>query len=279
MTEPRRLSSESEDHVERMLLSAGRAGAPPGAKQRALLVASGAIAASSLAAGGAAAGGAAAGGAAAVAKAGSLATLTWIGVFSVTGIGVVTSAMVLSDAHQDTRRTDFAASVASSLARSREMRPPPERSASAKSGDGETAAPVDPTAILTRPAPPARPTEAVAPATAVTRLPSSELSAPRAGERGSASASTLPAEIALLDQARGAIAVGEPARALAILDGHTARFPRGVMAPEAAVLRIEALVKAGDRPAATRFADGFLATAPTSPYTTRIQSLLTTANP
>jgi outer membrane protein assembly factor BamD (BamD/ComL family) len=89
----------------------------------------------------------------------------------------------------------------------------------------------------------------------------------------------LPAEIALLDQARGAVAAGEPARALAILDGYTVRFPRGAMAPEATVLRIEALVKAGDRPAATRFADAFLATAPTSPYTTRIQSLLTTANP
>jgi outer membrane protein assembly factor BamD (BamD/ComL family) len=75
------------------------------------------------------------------------------------------------------------------------------------------------------------------------------------------------------------VAAGEPARALAILDGYTARFPRGAMAPEATVLRIEALVKAGDRPAATRVADAFLATAPTSPYATRIQSLLTTANP
>ena len=72
---------------------------------------------------------------------------------------------------------------------------------------------------------------------------------------------------------------GELSRALSILDTYIDRFPRGSMAPEAAVLRIETLLKAGDRNAATRFANAFLAVAPHSPYAARVQSLLAGSNP
>jgi hypothetical protein len=51
------------------------------------------------------------------------------------------------------------------------------------------------------------------------------------------------------------------------------------MAPEAAVLRVEVLVKGGDRLGAKRVADAFLASNPQSPYAPRIQWLLSTSNP
>ena len=41
-----------------------------------------------------------------------------------------------------------------------------------------------------------------------------------------------------------ALASGAPARALSILDEYAARFPHAAMAPEATVLRIEALERA-----------------------------------
>ena len=87
----------------------------------------------------------------------------------------------------------------------------------------------------------------------------------------------LPAEeLASLQQARVAIAEDDPARALSVLDAYVARFPQGSMVQEATVLRIEALVRAGDRPAAQRAADAFLQAHPENPYVDRIRTLLGT---
>jgi outer membrane protein assembly factor BamD (BamD/ComL family) len=83
----------------------------------------------------------------------------------------------------------------------------------------------------------------------------------------------------MLDQARGAMDSGDPARALSMLDAYGARFPHGVMGPEASMLRIEALVASGDHSAAKRAADAFLQANPTSPYASRIQTLLGPSNP
>ncbi len=71
---------------------------------------------------------------------------------------------------------------------------------------------------------------------------------------------------------------GDPARGLALLDAYTTRFPHAAMIPEATVLRVEALTGAGDRPAAQRAADAFLAAHPESPYAARIRSLLGESN-
>jgi outer membrane protein assembly factor BamD (BamD/ComL family) len=86
--------------------------------------------------------------------------------------------------------------------------------------------------------------------------------------------STAASELALLDQARRAIAEGSPARALSILDAYASRYPRGVMAPEASVLRVEALAAAGDRNAVKREGEAFLRANPSSPYAARVQSLI-----
>jgi outer membrane protein assembly factor BamD (BamD/ComL family) len=81
-------------------------------------------------------------------------------------------------------------------------------------------------------------------------------------------------ELASLDRARAALSAGDAPQALALLDAHNARFPHGAMAPEATMLRIEALVAAGDRASAQRAADAFIAQSPDSPYVSRVRSLL-----
>jgi hypothetical protein len=65
---------------------------------------------------------------------------------------------------------------------------------------------------------------------------------------------------------------------LSILDDYGQRFPRAAMAPEATIVRIEALIAAGDRAAAKRIADAFLSAHAQSPYATRIRSLVFDTN-
>jgi len=269
MNDPKRLSEGSGSDVERALLRAGRAGAPPGAKSRAMAVASGAMAASSLVAAGAAAEGTAA-----AAKVGSIVALKWIGVLSVASVGALTSAAMIRTTSEHASSKSVAVSGASTAtaARGHDRLPilggPPQSAPSASTA-----------LISTRPDPaPYEPSKVSRPVVTVV-APARVQSAPVPGEPGGAASSTLSAELATLDQARAALAAGDAPRSLGILDRYHARFPSGGMAPEAAVLRIEVLLKAGDRPAAQRAADAFLASSPTSPYAPRIQSLLSASNP
>lgn len=59
-------------------------------------------------------------------------------------------------------------------------------------------------------------------------------------------ASALAAELALIDGARSALASGDRARALVILDRYAREFPSGQLAPEAAAVRAEAAAGPGD---------------------------------
>jgi hypothetical protein len=89
----------------------------------------------------------------------------------------------------------------------------------------------------------------------------------------------LAAEIALLDRAREALAAGEPARALAVLERYDREMPAGRLAPEAAYVRIEALLAAGDRAGADAAGRRFLAANPTSPHAKRVRALLQIRDP
>jgi len=86
--------------------------------------------------------------------------------------------------------------------------------------------------------------------------------------------SSLADELALLDQARRAVADGRAATALEVLGRHARSFPRGALREEAAVLRMEAYVLVGDRDRARASAESFLETAPQSPQRARVRSLL-----
>lgn len=245
MSEPRRLSLATDDETERLLLRAGRPRAPRAARERAWMAASGVVASSSLTAGSVAA------------KAASVVGGKVIAVIAFTGLAAMGGAMVLQQEH-------------------RTSEPAPH----------EQSAPVvvqrAPTAVA-KPAPlpsiaPAPPVESVEPAPtgSVSFTPPPRAAAPAGPQPTESSTSSMPSELAALQQARAALGAGDPARALSMLDAYVTRFPHGVMAQEAAVLRIEALVRAGDRPAAQRAADAYLAAHPQSPYLDRIRSLLGT---
>jgi outer membrane protein assembly factor BamD (BamD/ComL family) len=77
----------------------------------------------------------------------------------------------------------------------------------------------------------------------------------------------------MVQRAKLALKDRDPQGALSALDEHDAAFPAGAYAEEAAVVRIEALVAAGDRPKAQRVADAFLRRFPESPYAQRVRGM------
>jgi hypothetical protein len=88
------------------------------------------------------------------------------------------------------------------------------------------------------------------------------------------SSSALGEQVLEVDRARRSLAGGDPADALRRIDAYEARFARGALRDEAEVLRVEALLGAGDRAAATRAADRFLAAHPDSPHAARVRALI-----
>jgi hypothetical protein len=76
--------------------------------------------------------------------------------------------------------------------------------------------------------------------------------------------STLDEEVAMVAEARQAEAQGDSARAIQLLDAYDQKFPNGSLARESTTLRIEALVAEGNRSAAEKVANRFLASHPSS---------------
>jgi outer membrane protein assembly factor BamD (BamD/ComL family) len=74
--------------------------------------------------------------------------------------------------------------------------------------------------------------------------------------------------------ARKALARHDAAAALSALDDYQHRFPRGLLAPEAAVLRIDALAQRGSMGEARSLAKRFLAAHPASPHADHVRSIL-----
>lgn len=85
---------------------------------------------------------------------------------------------------------------------------------------------------------------------------------------------TLAAEISSLDAARSMLARGKTREALFLLDGYSRGFPRGKLALEAELLRIDALARGGDGPEAGRRARMFLARHPSSVLAARARTYL-----
>jgi len=85
---------------------------------------------------------------------------------------------------------------------------------------------------------------------------------------------SLEGEVAALDRARAALAAGDPARTIDLLDGYERALPKGALRQEAMYLRIQALSKSGQRGAARDLAARFLAAHPDSPHASQLQHLL-----
>jgi hypothetical protein len=153
-------------------------------------------------------------------------------------------------------------------------RPEPARSASAPSG-----------ALLVRPTPAVPLPEPAALAKKQLEPRASAPLPPRATARAAEELapepspvllppSSLQAETAALDRVRAALNSGQASMGLAELGRYEAAFPRGMLRPESVVLKVEALVMAGDRARARELALAFIAAHPESPHTGRLRSLV-----
>ncbi len=96
------------------------------------------------------------------------------------------------------------------------------------------------------------------------------------GAASAAASSSLVEELALVDDARRAVRAHDGARALAAIDAHDRRFPRGKLGLEITVLRIEALLAQGNRAAAHAPGVSFLAAHPDHVLSDRVRALLGT---
>jgi hypothetical protein len=270
---PDRLYESSSSEVERLLLRAGRERAPQGAKRRAIAAATGVVAASALTAG--TAGGAVASGAVAGKTGAGIATLLslkWVVVVGVASVSVAAGTAAVHVVRSERAATRAAEIAAADKAHAIAARAPVARSASVAPLVPVPVASAAAASVVSVP-PPSAPVvaEVVAPRPSA---PPGTTSNKVTGVPSSNASSNPAAELVMLDQARGAIRSGAPAEALSILDAYRARFARGVMAPEASILRVEALVGAGDRAGAEREAESFRRANPNSPYAARIDSLL-----
>lgn len=115
--------------------------------------------------------------------------------------------------------------------------------------------------------------------------PTSARSASRAAERSTSKrdplrpAATLAEEIALLDQARAALAANDGARVIALVDRYERELAGTRMRAEAALLRIEALAQSGQRAQAAQLAQRFVQEHAGSPLADRARTLLNIENP
>jgi TolA-binding protein len=87
-------------------------------------------------------------------------------------------------------------------------------------------------------------------------------------------AERLAEEVALVDQARGALARGDARAALAALDDYDARFKVRRFAPEALYLKMESLLRLGNADAARAVAERLATSFPKSPHTARARQVL-----
>ncbi len=85
---------------------------------------------------------------------------------------------------------------------------------------------------------------------------------------------SLSSEVALLDSARAALAAHDPAGALDAVARYDRAFPGGVFVPEARILRIQALLQAGDRARAQALAGELLRADPNGPYAKRVREMI-----
>jgi hypothetical protein len=133
----------------------------------------------------------------------------------------------------------------------------------------QTSAPTS-TAAAVVAGPPRRPPRSMSAASGLPPAPTASV----------APSDALGEQVARIDHARDTLGAGDAATCLSELDAFDQKFPRSVMSEEATVLRIEALLRIGNRARATDLAERFLTSRPTSPHASGVRALLgATTNP
>lgn len=114
------------------------------------------------------------------------------------------------------------------------------------------------------------PAPSVAPAAGLRDEGSTMQVTPRA--RAAASSDTLDTEVALLGEAQRALAAGQYSVALASLDKHAARFPRGALSSEREASRAIALCRSGALSRGQKLAQRYVTQHASSPLCTRVRA-------
>jgi outer membrane protein assembly factor BamD (BamD/ComL family) len=104
-----------------------------------------------------------------------------------------------------------------------------------------------------------------------------EAPAPAGGANAGSATAAIDAreEMRLVSAARETLRAGSATRALELLDEARRRFPSGTLVQEREALTIEAMARSGQRDAAVARARAFARDYPGSPYTARVQAVLT----
>jgi hypothetical protein len=242
MSDPRRLIDGDLGALARAALTSAEEDAPTRRARTRTLVALG-VGATTLTSATVAAGTAAAAPPAVTSVVGAIATLKWVGV-GVAVAGAVSAGITGYDAIHAPPATPVVVAPASAIAPTADVPAPP--------------APVATPAPVPSAAP--APSASVAPV-----VPSLRKSAPVVD--------TTVVDLATLDRVKAALDTGDARRARAILEANDAVM-RGPFAPEAKVLRVEALALAGDDARAKDEARAFLDAYPTSPAAKRVRTVL-----
>lgn len=98
-------------------------------------------------------------------------------------------------------------------------------------------------------------------------VPAARILKPEASSR----VDSVAAELGAIDGVRAALARGDASGALSRLDGYAKAYPRGRLAVEAEVLRIDALARSGQGAAASKRAEAFLRRFPNSVFASRVR--------
>jgi hypothetical protein len=234
-------------------------------------------------------------------KLGTLAVIKWLSIGVVGGL-VTTSGVEIARTAIVSSPDEPAAAVARSrpIAMAASPRPasdlspipvPPAPADTADEGQVPRAlafadVPLDPPPAPERAAPPklarsgSNALPAAAPAAAAARAAAAPVSTASFTPPATNSAAETPKvvsiaeETAMLDRARRALASGNAAAALTELESYDQRARARALSTEAAVLRIEALLQAGQRASAVALAQRLLALQPNGPHANRLRSIV-----
>jgi hypothetical protein len=267
---------DGDDEAARRLMLAMRDERPPAGAVNRALVALG-VGSAALLTTGAAAGSGGAG--AALSKSLTALAFKWLGAGAAVGLVAATGASVLP------RATDQEASIPTAGAAASPVELVPAPRAPQTRAESERVEIAEPAPAPDEPAPAPVARTSTAPARELGPAPAEAQSVARfeaSGSPGEArrpltwppAADSLEREIELLDQARSAVRANAPVDALAKLDRFAREFPRGRLASEAFVVRLEALVRANRAAEARALAGAHLTRNPSSPHATRIRRIV-----
>jgi hypothetical protein len=281
---PRLLDSSTSELGRRLLRSAGADAAPRHSRKRAFAAASLAASTVVVTSGTAAAG---------VAGSTLAIGLKWIGVGFLAGTVTMGAASISISEREDTaveveeRHESAATSETPRAARGGAVleQPAPDPVFAPPEATGEPVS--SPSAAPPRPM--ATPSHAIgripsgaAIAPATTGVPSRSFALeaeapphpPPVAASGRRKSDAFAAELGLVDQARRAVAANRPDVALSLLNRLESENRNKSFGPEATAIRVEALVRSGDRATAARLARDFIARHPNHPLVERVQALV-----